>query len=188
MSEESAPPVAPEHLLERSKALSQTSNEHSRAGAQACILINGGAATAVIAYLAKDKIDAAIVPDVSYSLAGYAAGVFFGALMLVFATQCLDNWSLYWCFLGQDGKPTPNALSGEQRRGGVGIASPRFSRSACSRPQASGLPGSWLECQQHFPVRNRLGNRCSRWPDFRTHDTERIFRKALLNRLRLGNE
>src|SRR5262245_48124069 len=96
MSEESAPPVAPEHLLERSKALSQTSNEHSRAGAQACILINGGAATAVIAYLAKDKIDATIVPDVSYSLAGYAAGVFFGALMLVFATQCLDNWSLYW--------------------------------------------------------------------------------------------
>ena len=82
------------HFLERSKTLSQTANEHSRAGAQACILINGGAATAVIAYLAKDKIDPAIVPDVTYSLAGYAVGVFAAAVMLLFATLCLERWTM----------------------------------------------------------------------------------------------
>src|SRR4051812_8994365 len=42
---------------ERSHRNSQVSNEHSRATAQAAIFINGGAATAVLAFLAKDKID-----------------------------------------------------------------------------------------------------------------------------------
>jgi hypothetical protein len=85
-----------DRFLERSKALSQTANERSRAGAQACILINGGAATAVIAYLSKDKIDPAVVPDITYSLAGYAIGVLFAVLMFLFVTQCLENWNLYW--------------------------------------------------------------------------------------------
>jgi len=101
------------HFLERSKTLSQTANEHSRAGAQACILINGGAATAVIAYLAKDKIDPAIVPDVTYSLAGYAVGVFAAAVMLLFATLCLERWTMYWL-----------------ARAGEGGGSDQFARSA----------------------------------------------------------
>ena len=76
-----------EALLERSLAASQTSNEHSRAVGQACILINGGAATAVIAFLAKDKLEASIFSQAAICLAGYAVGVFFATAMMFCATQ-----------------------------------------------------------------------------------------------------
>lgn len=85
-----------EQMLDRSLELSKTSNEHSRAAGQACILINGGAATAVIAYLSKDKLDPIVIPDASISLGLYAAGVLFAALMIICATQCLDDYSMYW--------------------------------------------------------------------------------------------
>jgi hypothetical protein len=81
---------------ERSHKDSEISNKHSRATAQACILINGGAATAVLAFLAKDKIDPTIFYTVPWCLAGYAAGVFFGASMLFCATQSIDYWHQRW--------------------------------------------------------------------------------------------
>src|SRR5437868_4622412 len=84
--------------VERSHKISQTANEHARATGQACILINGGAATAVIAFLSKDKIDAALLMTVPRILAGYAVGVFFGALMMFCMTQAMEKWNLYWYF------------------------------------------------------------------------------------------
>ena len=85
-----------EFAVARSHKDSEISNEHSRATAQACILINGGAATAVLAFLAKDKIDPAIFYTVPWCLIGYAAGVFFGAFMMICATQSMDYWHQYW--------------------------------------------------------------------------------------------
>lgn len=84
--------------VERSHRASQVANEHSRATAQACILINGGAATAAIAFLAKDKIDPALLSTVPRCIAGYAFGVFFGALMMYSMTQTMESWSSYWYF------------------------------------------------------------------------------------------
>jgi hypothetical protein len=83
-------------LLARSLEAAKTSNEHSRAASQTCLIINGGAATAVIAYLSKDKLDPSILPHVALSLVGYGVGVFFAALMIFCATQSLDAWSMYW--------------------------------------------------------------------------------------------
>jgi hypothetical protein len=88
--------ISKDELFKRSLELSKTSNEHSRAASQACILINGGAATAVIAYLSKDKLDPSVIPYVTWSLSGYCLGVLFAALMLFCATHALDYFSQYW--------------------------------------------------------------------------------------------
>lgn len=82
--------------VERSHKASHTSNEHSRATAQACILINGGAATAVIAFLAKDNLQPAFLLTVPWCLVGYGVGVFFGALMMYCAMETMDYWNKYW--------------------------------------------------------------------------------------------
>jgi MFS family permease len=82
--------------VERSHRASHTSNEHSRATAQTSVLINGGAATAMIAFLAKEGIDPGLSRAVPLSLGLYAAGVLFGALMFYFATETMDRWNLYW--------------------------------------------------------------------------------------------
>lgn len=82
--------------IERSHRASQTSNDHSRATAQACVLINGGAAIAMIAFLSKEGIDPRLLYAVPFSLLFYASGVFFGALMMYFATEAMDQWNMYW--------------------------------------------------------------------------------------------
>jgi len=82
--------------VERSHRVSQIANEHSRAAAQACILINGGAATAAIAFIAKDNVTPALLELVPRCIAGYAIGVLFGALMMFCMTQTMEHWSLYW--------------------------------------------------------------------------------------------
>ena len=84
--------------VERSHRASQVANEHSRATAQACILINGGAATAAIAFLAKDNINPALLSSVPRCIAGYAVGVLFGSLMMFCMTQTMEQWSSYWYF------------------------------------------------------------------------------------------
>jgi len=99
----------------RSHQASGTSNEHSRATAQACILINGGAATAVLAFLSKDKIDASIFSLVAPSLVGYAWGVFFGASMLFCMSQELAEWNRYWYFHAE--KSPPDKIKRQEERG-----------------------------------------------------------------------
>ena len=100
MTEE--PPVAPlarsiESFAEaRSHRDAEASNETGRATAQAAILINGGAATAVLAYLSKDTLDAVTLRWVPLSLAGYGLGVLFGAVMLFFIKHALDAYNVRW--------------------------------------------------------------------------------------------
>jgi hypothetical protein len=85
-----------EFAIERSHKDAQVSNEHSRATAQALILINGGAATAVLAYLSKDKLDSSVLTFASLSLGAYCVGVLFGAGMLYCMTRTLDYFGYYW--------------------------------------------------------------------------------------------
>jgi hypothetical protein len=81
---------------DRSLQASKISNEHSRATAQVCILINGGAATAVLALLSKDKLDPTFVTQVSLALAIYAVGVLLGTFTIYCATEAMDYWSQHW--------------------------------------------------------------------------------------------
>jgi hypothetical protein len=64
--------------------------------AQSCLLINGGAATAVLALLAKDHVDSAIIKNVPYALGGYALGVALSAVMLFCIMMMADYWNYFW--------------------------------------------------------------------------------------------
>jgi di/tricarboxylate transporter len=81
---------------ERSHKDAGIANEHARASAQAVILINGGAATAILAFLAKDKLDPAVLRLAPWCLTGYALGVIAGAFTLFFSTRFLEEYSLHW--------------------------------------------------------------------------------------------
>ncbi len=63
---------------------------------QTSLLINGGAATGVLALLAKDKINATPLTQIPWSLMWYGAGVIMSAVMLLFTMQTADYWNGYW--------------------------------------------------------------------------------------------
>jgi hypothetical protein len=81
---------------ERSHRDAEVSNETIRATAQAVILINGGAATALLAFLAKDKLDPDVLKSASLCLAGYAFGVLVGAAMLYCSMRSLGAYQMSW--------------------------------------------------------------------------------------------
>jgi hypothetical protein len=81
---------------ERSHRDAEVSNENIRATAQAVILINGGAATALLAFLAKDKLDPDVLKSASLCLAGYAFGVMAGAGMLYCSMRSLGAYQMSW--------------------------------------------------------------------------------------------
>jgi hypothetical protein len=80
----------------RSHDASKISYDFQKVTAQSCLLINGGAATAVLALLAKDKIDPLLYTIVPWCLAGYAAGVALSALMMYSAMMLAENWNYFW--------------------------------------------------------------------------------------------
>jgi hypothetical protein len=67
-----------EFAQERSHQDANASNDTGRAAAQAAILINGGAATAVLAYLSKSGINPIIFQRTSLCIAIYGVGVIRG--------------------------------------------------------------------------------------------------------------
>jgi hypothetical protein len=77
----------------------KTSNDLWRLTGQMIVLINGGAATAVLGYsstIAKVTNDApAILYFVPYALGGYAVGVLCGAVMILFFAHCVEYWMEY---------------------------------------------------------------------------------------------
>jgi hypothetical protein len=81
---------------ERSNNAAKAANENSRPMAQYALLINGAAASAVIAFLSKDKIDPTILAAAPWALCLYAAGAVFGALAMFFMTESLDYWNTHW--------------------------------------------------------------------------------------------
>ena len=80
---------------ERSLQDAKTSNELAKGAAQATILINGGAATAVLAYASATlKVGTALNYTIPLSLALYAFGVLFGALMMMAFSLALEQWMI----------------------------------------------------------------------------------------------
>jgi hypothetical protein len=75
----------------RSHEAVKTSYDFSKAAAQAGLIINGGAATAVIALLAKDKVEPIIFKIVPWCLTIYAIGVAASAIMMYCAMMHADN-------------------------------------------------------------------------------------------------
>src|SRR5439155_18053930 len=59
-------------------------------------LINGGAATAVIALLSKDRVDVALLTYIPWGLAAYAFGVVVSAFMLYCVMMVAENWNFFW--------------------------------------------------------------------------------------------
>jgi len=83
---------------QRGRDDARTSNKFGQAAAQSAILINGGAATALLAFLSQviSKGDAIkfVIPWVMGSLFLYGAGVFFAALSLPSASAAIENYML----------------------------------------------------------------------------------------------
>jgi hypothetical protein len=82
--------------VERSHRDAASSNETARSTAQAVILINGGAATAVLAFLAKGDLPGSVLHTAAFCLALYAVGVLAGACMMFCTVRSLDYYALRW--------------------------------------------------------------------------------------------
>jgi hypothetical protein len=74
----------------------QAANDAGRAATQSAILINGGAATAVLAYLAKESIPSPILRAVLLSLVIYAFGVAFAAGSMWCSAHASGAFGLTW--------------------------------------------------------------------------------------------
>jgi hypothetical protein len=99
---------------DRSHSDAAASNENARATAQAVILINGGAATATLAFLAKEGLRGTdILHWASGCLLGYACGVLFGALMMFCTVTSLDYYSQRWHL---EAHPKPGRAAEENRK------------------------------------------------------------------------
>lgn len=72
------------------------SNQNLKAAAQSMILINGGAATAVIAFMSKENIAPFFLGHVPFVLFSYAVGVACGAIMVFCAGRALKYWGYSW--------------------------------------------------------------------------------------------
>ncbi len=84
---------------ERSHQDAKATNDFARAMAQAAILINGGAATALLALASKH--DQATVSKCALwflvgGLAAYAAGIASGAVMVFFLHRSAQKWTIVW--------------------------------------------------------------------------------------------
>jgi len=88
--------------IQRSVNAAVQANENSRPMAQTALLINGAAASAVIAFLTKDKIDPTLFKAVPWALAFYAAGVVCSAVAMYFMSESLDYWNCYWELIARD--------------------------------------------------------------------------------------
>jgi hypothetical protein len=85
-----------EFAAKRSHQDSQISNENSRSAGHAAILINGGAATAIVTLFSKNPVDQNLLGYVPAALALYAFGVVCGALMIWCMNHALRNWHRSW--------------------------------------------------------------------------------------------
>jgi hypothetical protein len=79
----------------------QAANDGARAATQVSVLINGGAATAILAFLSTYLSKTASAPPgilyaASASLFGYALGVCFGAWSMWCASQACGQFGLRW--------------------------------------------------------------------------------------------
>jgi hypothetical protein len=88
--------IRTEFASTRSHDASKASYDLCKTIAQACLLINGGAATAVIALLSKDRVDVALLTYIPWGLTAYAFGVVVSAFMLYCVMMTAENWNFFW--------------------------------------------------------------------------------------------
>lgn len=113
------PPESPRQKLAQvaRKSDMQAANDGARAAAQTAVLINGGAATAILAFLSNyltktSTTPAAILYAAAASLAGYGIGVGFAAWSMWCASQACGQFGLRWeAFLDKDGQAETNFLT-----------------------------------------------------------------------------
>lgn len=75
----------------------QISGETARAAAQVAVLINGGAATAILAYLSKEAhTPSDVLRAAAIALAVYAIGVAVGAWSMWCSSQASAEWGYRW--------------------------------------------------------------------------------------------
>jgi polyferredoxin len=88
-------PLPKTHASERSHQDARTHTDFVRAAGQAVILINGGAATALLAFVsaARGNVDMARAP---YALLAYVLGVVCGSLVFFCMSCSLHLWSQVW--------------------------------------------------------------------------------------------
>jgi hypothetical protein len=78
---------------DRSLQDAKTSNDLAKGAAQAAILINGGAATALLAYSSNlNKVGGTLNAKIAVGLVLYALGVALGAVMFMVLSLALEKW------------------------------------------------------------------------------------------------
>jgi hypothetical protein len=87
---------ASEFAKERSHDTARAANENSRPMAQYALLINGAAASAIIAFLSKEKVGPEVLAMAPWSLITYAVGVVAGVFGMFCMTESLDCFSHAW--------------------------------------------------------------------------------------------
>jgi hypothetical protein len=80
----------------RSHEASKAAYDLCKVMAQSCLLINGGAATAVIALLAKEDVPPVLFTYIPYALALYALGVALSAVTIYCIMMMADHWNYFW--------------------------------------------------------------------------------------------
>jgi hypothetical protein len=97
---EAEPPIAHpterEFAAERSHREDQYAFDANRAAAQSALLVNGGAATAILAYLSKEHVPLDFMHAAAMALIGYGAGVFVAMAMMLCSARSISQWANYW--------------------------------------------------------------------------------------------
>lgn len=115
--EEEEEEVKDDFAYARSHEASKFAYETCKVIAQTVLLINGGAATAVIALLSRDRVDQALLTWVPWGIGFYALGVLFAAVMLFCVMMMADNWNYFW-YWSSHGDDQEQALKTEARAHG----------------------------------------------------------------------
>jgi hypothetical protein len=98
MAKKPEKPEVDQFAYDRSHKASESAYDLGKATGQACLLINGGAATAVLALLAKEKIDPFLVKSIAFCLTSYVTGMVLGSLLLYSAMMRAESWNYFWYF------------------------------------------------------------------------------------------
>jgi hypothetical protein len=87
--------TAEDYAATRAYQDAKDSNEFAKGAAQAAMVINGGAGTAVLAFLSKGGV-AGIAKFAAIALGVYAIGVVAGAATFLTLIYCVEEYSNYW--------------------------------------------------------------------------------------------
>lgn len=95
MVDDSSNELEKTHASERSHQDARTHTDFARAAGQAVILINGGAATAVLAFVSAGRGSVRLT-GAPYALLFYVLGVVAGSLVFFCMSHSLHLWSQVW--------------------------------------------------------------------------------------------